>query len=259
MLLQPFAGALIVLHSIAWPVIPALTCVLLVFLIREPLVVLARQAWIWRDPHPETFEARRQLWRLAPTLALAGLFLFLAWPWWIVAAMGAGAVLLTWLAVWMTLQNRQRAAWFQVVSATGLSSSCVVACLAVTGAVPAWCWWWWALHSVHFLASILVVHVRLEARIQSRRGGPVLSPAYLAMRREAVIAQALLLIGAVVLATLWQPFYAAAAVLSGLVHLRDLYSAHMAEAIAMPMMQVGRRALAVSIGFTLLMVAGALL
>ena len=61
MLLQPFVGSLLVLGRIEWAVLPALACVLLVFLIRELLLVLARQAWIWRSERPTVAQARRWL------------------------------------------------------------------------------------------------------------------------------------------------------------------------------------------------------
>jgi hypothetical protein len=258
MLLQPFLGALVVLRAFAFPAIPALVCVLALFMIREPLIVLARQRWVWRQPHAETSHARKRAAVLAAVLALSGTGLLLVWPAWIVAALGFGAAALTVLAVYMTVRNRQRAAWFQALSAAGLSSSCLAATLGVTGGVPEWAWWWWALHAAHFLTGILVVHVRLEARIQARKHGIVFSPAYLALRREAAAIQGSLTVAYSVLFFLGQPFYAAGGLFSAAVHFRDLATAHQPRETSLAMSTVGKRALAVSIFFTLLLIAGAI-
>lgn len=248
MLLQPFFGALLALRGVAWPVWPALACVLLVFLVREPLIVLARQRWIWREPHPETRQARQTVAvEVALLVAAAGALLF-AWPFWWLAALGSAAVLLTALAVYITVRNRQRAVWFQALSAAGLSGSCLAACLAVTGEIPVWCWWWWALHAIHFLTGILVVHVRLETRILAHSGKPTdKNPA-----RHARVAQTASAIAAIGLLFLGHLNYGLAMLFSASVHHFDLATV----ASAMPMMKVGLRALAVSIVFTAVLIAG---
>jgi len=172
--------------------------------------------------------------------------------------LGAGAAALTALAVYMTVKNRQRSLWLQALSAAGLSSSGVATCLAVTGTIPAWAWWWCGLHCAHFLASILVVHARLEARIAARKGAEVLTAGFLALRRQAVAVEIILISTAVWLLISGQIFYAAALLLSEGMHAYDLARLHTASAIAMPMTRVGLRALAVSIAFTGLAIAGAL-
>lgn len=255
MLLEPFLGSWIALKTFAWPVLPALAAVLLMFVIREPLLVLARQRWVWRELKPETAAARRRLaFQLAGLLA-AGASLLAAWPWWIVIVIGAAAGALTAVAVWVTVHNHQRKVWFQALSATGLSSSCIPASLALTGAIPSWCWWWWALHAAHFLAGILVVHLRLEARIQARKSPAGLAPAYRAMRRAAAAVAVALMAAGAALAFFGQPYYALAMLFSGIVHLHGAFSAHTATSVARPMASVGKRALAVSIAFTMLMIA----
>ena len=254
MVLQPFLGALIALRAISWPVLPALAGVLLVFVLREPLVVLARQRWVWRDPHPETRDARKTVLAEFALLAGAAVALAFAWPLAWLAALGAAAAILTALAVHVTIRNRQRAVWFQALSAAGLSGSCLAATLAGTGSIPGWCWWWWALHAVHFLTGILVVHVRLDARIQARRGAP---PDFHS-RRDALIAQSLAAAGALALLATGRYFYGAALAISSLVHFRDLAIAHHPAAIATPMTRVGLRALALSIVFTALLIAAVL-
>ena len=259
MLIQPFVGALIVLHRLAWPVLPALAAVVLVFLVRDPLIVLARQRWVWRDKRPESALALRYLAVEVALLALAGGALALVWPLWILAVLAGAAGALTLLAVYMTVRNRQRAVWLQALSAAGLSSSALAACLAISRTVPVWGWWMWGLHAAHFLGGILVVHARLEARIAAKKATPVLTEAFQRMRNEATSVQALLVFGAVALAATGRFFYAAALAGSGAFHLMDLYSLHTERALAMPLKTVGKRALTVSIVFTLLIVAGSFL
>ena len=61
MLLQPFAAAAVVAAEWTPALGAALGAMLAVFLAREPLLVLARQRWVWREPRPETARARRWL------------------------------------------------------------------------------------------------------------------------------------------------------------------------------------------------------
>ena len=60
MLLQPFIAALLVYHKLTWQVVPALAVVVLVFLVRDPLTVLARQPWPAR-PGRDWFTRVRKL------------------------------------------------------------------------------------------------------------------------------------------------------------------------------------------------------
>lgn len=258
MLLQPFGAALIVYHRLTWQVLPALAAVVLVFLVRDPLIVLARQRWVWRGERPETALGRRYLAIELLLLGVCGALLMTAWPVWMLAALGGAAAALTIVAVSMTIQNRQRAIWLQALSAAGLSSSALAACLAISGAIPVWGWWIWSLHSAHFLAGILVVHARLEARIALRKPGAEMTEAFLRMRREAMIAQVVFAVVATALLFSRLFFYGAALAGSAAFHLVDLYNLHTNRALSLPMKSVGKRALAASIVFTLLVVAGSL-
>ena len=258
MLLQPFLAALLVYHRLTWQVAPALAAAVLVFLVRDPLTVLARQKWVWRGERPETAAARRYLAVESILLALCGATLAIAWPLRILAVLGGAAGALTILAVYMTVHNRQRAVWLQALSAAGLSSSALAACLAISPAVPAWGWWIWALHAAHFLGGILVVHVRLDARIALRKPGAELKAGFLRMRREAALVQVSFAIAAVALLARGFWFYGAALAGSAVFHLLDLYRLHSEQALLLPMKSVGKRALTASIAFTLLVVAGSL-
>jgi len=258
MLLQPFIATLLVYHRLTWQALPALAAVVLVFLARDPLTVLARQKWVWRGERPETGEARRYLAVELIFLALCGGMLLTAWSLRILAALGGAAGALTILAVYMTVRNRQRAVWLQALSAAGLSSSALAACLAVSPAVPAWGWWIWGLHAAHFLGGILVVHVRLEARIGLRKPGSQPTKKFLRMRREAALVQVGFAMIAVALLARGLLFYGGALAGSAVFHLVDLYRLHTLQALSLPMKTVGKRALMASIVFMLLVVAGSL-
>jgi hypothetical protein len=258
MLLQPFIAALLVYHRLTWQVAPTLAAVVLVFLLRDPLTVLARQKWVWRGERPETAVARRYLAVEVILLALCGGMLAIVWPLRVLAALGGAAGALTILAVYMTVHNRQRAIWLQALSATGLSSSALAACLAISPAVPSWGWWIWALHAAHFLGGILVVHVRLEGRVALRKAGAELTAGFLRMRREAALVQASFVIAAVALLARGFWFYGAALAGSAVFHLVDLYRLHSEQALFLPMKSVAKRALTASIIFTLLVVARSL-
>jgi len=252
MLLQPFLGALIVMHKFSWTIAPALASVVLVFLIREPLITLARQKWTWRTTHPETPQARRYVAIELALLAASGAALLLVWPWWILAILGASAATLIAIAVLVTIRNRQRAVWFQALSAAGLGSSALAACLAVSGSVPLWGWWFWALHAAHFLAAILVVHARLDARVAARKN--IAAPS----GRAAFWAQIAFAAAGLALIATRHAWYGSAAIFSAAVHLFDLRTLSTPQALAMPMKTVGVRAMSFSIAFTLLVVAGSL-
>jgi hypothetical protein len=169
MLLQPFAAAAILAGR--WtPALPvALLAALAVFLMREPLLVLARQHWVWRERRPETPRAWRWLAAELAVAAAAGVYLFRTLPPLPLAMLGAAAAGMTLLSVWVALRNRQRAVPFQLAVAASLGANALLAALAATGAVPLWAWLLWALLTLHSAAAIFVVHARLAARTADAR------------------------------------------------------------------------------------------
>ena len=259
MLLQPFFTALIVYHEVTWFLLPALAAVVTVFLVREPLLVLARQRLVWKTPHPEAQDAKRYLAVEVAILVLAGGVLFRVWSPQMLLALGGAAGFLTVLAVFLTLRSRQRAVWFQALSAAGLSSSALAACLAISPVIPDWAWWIAGLHAAHYLGGILVVHTRLEARIAARKPGSAMTRAFHRMRWEAAIVLVLTVAGAVTLLLYGKEFYAAALLCSVIYHGYDLWRLHDLRALLTPFTTVGKRALAASIVFSILLIAGALI
>jgi len=196
MLLIPFFSAAILAREWRWTEVPALVAAVATFAAKDPLVVLARQRWIWKQQRPETEAAKT--WLLGTTLVLAvcGLLLAATWPIWTLAIVGTGAAAFSGVAVMVSVKNRQRSTLFQIASALALSSTSLAACLSATGAIQPWCWSLWALSAMQATAGILVVHARLDARIALRKPTPDQGT----WRRPAMVAAGFLLVAALVAA-----------------------------------------------------------
>ena len=161
LLLTPLSAALIVAGRVNLLTGAVLGAALALFLLREPLLVLARQRWVWREEKPESALARRWVAALGLVLAGFGVALARAWGLPLVAVMAAGAAALTMAAVWMALRNRQRSVWFQTMSCGGLAFTAVAAARSVNEGFPAWSWILWGLCWLQGVAGILVVHTGL--------------------------------------------------------------------------------------------------
>src|SRR5690606_7736680 len=61
LLLQPFVAAVVLARFWDWRLFPALALVVLGFILKDPLVVLARQRWVWRTRNPQSPVAVRWL------------------------------------------------------------------------------------------------------------------------------------------------------------------------------------------------------
>jgi hypothetical protein len=237
LLLQPFVCAAILARRWQWTLLAAAGLALVGFIIREPLVVLARQKWVWREKKPETEAAWRCLaWQIPAALSL---WTLLAWrvPAAPLAWLSGAALAVTAIAVWMTVKNRQRSVSLQVASSIGLGATAPLAALAATGGIPAWAWWLWGLLSVHGACSILVVRARLEAR----------AGAGLTMWRRA--AGALAAAGATALAMTMMGKAGAGAALgfSAAVGFWELAKMRRTEGLTEPLKRVGWRTLGASL------------
>lgn len=194
MLLLPFlAGAFL---RDRWDVtvgVSALT-VLLAFVAREPLTVLARQRWVWRTRRPESVIAKRNLMWQAPALAACGAYLLIHLPHRPLLLLGAGGALLTGAAVWMAVHNRSRSLALQLVSALALACTALLPALSHAEDLAAWFWPLWAMIGIHGSIGVVTVHARLEQRLKSRKKQSFANEA-------AVLGAALL--GLVALAAWW--------------------------------------------------------
>lgn len=237
LLLQPFFAGAILAREWNWLLLPALGLVLFGFLLREPLIVLARQRFVWRAYNPQSAVAARWFLAEAAGAALCLGILLAQRPLAIVAALAGVAALLTLLAVWLTIRNKQRSIWLQLVSTAGLGTTALLAILASTGAIPAWAWPLWAVLTLHGASSILTVHTRLALK-RAPGGKPPLT-AYAAPALSVAVA----------FAAPAPLLFSAAANVWELLRLRN------PRTLQEPLKHVGLRALAVSITHSLLAVA----
>ena len=249
MLGQSFFAGLILAKGVAWLTLPAAAAVLLMFLLREPLIFLGRQSFVWKNPNEDTPAARRLVWVYLLLLIPAGCLLLAGLPWRIVASLGAPAFLLLGASIWLTVKNQQRSIWFQVVSSAGLNASALLAWVSVRPAIEPSILVLWAILSAHATAAVLVVHGHVDMRIAAKKGeaGGIAKPAW--------IAQGCLLLGAVLCVPLGQPAIAAPLVLSATVHLWNLWRMKKPEALSTPLKVIGWRALALAISVAVVSIA----
>jgi hypothetical protein len=252
MLLTPFLCAAILARQVRWLELVALAAIACGFLIKDPLVVLARQRLIWKQKHLETRAARRWLAAELAILVACGILLFVAGPWRSFALLFAGAAAFTVLAVTVNVRNRQRSEWFQVASAVALTSTSLVACLSVTGTIPDWGWLLWLLCALQATAGIFVVHARLDARIALRKPGA----ADTANRRAAFVSEAALLIAAVLFAFARRMWIAAALLIAAIAYFWELRRQKSPRSLQMPMTRVGLQTFTLLVLYDALIVIG---
>ena len=252
MLLLPFLCAAILLRQVRQTEAVALVAVVFAFALKDPLIVLARQRWIWKQPHPETKAARR--WVTVELLVLAACGVLLLWsgPRLAYLLLGLGAAAFTVLAVAINVHNRQRAEWFQSASAAVLTATSLVACLSVLGTIPRWCWLLWLLNALQAAANIFVVHSRLDARIALRKNEAV--PA--ANRRAAMASVAALLLAAALFAMWQRPWIAAALLVAAAGYAFELRRQKDPASLQMPLTRVGMQSLALAILYGSLVIVG---
>jgi hypothetical protein len=252
MLLTPFFAAAILVRDIYWPELVALIAIACAFAIKDPLVVVARQRFVWKQPHPETGAAKRSAVVEFALLAICGIVLLLARDWRPFVPLFAGAGAFTVLAVTLNVKNRQRSEWFQVASAVALSATSLAACLAADGRIPSWGWKLWLLCALQASTGIFVVHARLDARIASKKG----APRPLENRRAAYICEALLVVAAGWFLLQANAWIAAAMLLAATGYAAELIRQRNETSLQMPLKRVGLEALTLSIVYALTVVAG---
>lgn len=252
MLALPFLSATILASGWNAMILPAALAVLGAFCIREPLVVLGRQVFVWRERKLESVTAARFLALNVIVLAAASALLLRYRNWRLLLGLGAAAGALLAAATLLAVFNRQRSVWLQVVSAVGLSASALVAWLAVRPRLEETAWWLWAVHSAYSTAAVLVVHARLDARVALKRPEHSCQAAH--ALRSAYAAQAVLLGigGFCVLRS--QPLLALPLLLAAGSHTIQLWNLRRPDSHTVPLRRVGLRALALSIACSILVV-----
>jgi YwiC-like protein len=252
MLLTPIICAAILAREWRWSELVTLIAAIAALAAKDPMVVLARQRFVWKQRHPETAAAARWLAGWIVILILCGLVLVATWPLTAIIALGLGVCFFSALAVVINLKNRQRSTLFQVVSAAALTSSSLATCLSATGSIARWCWWLWLLTAMQAAAGILVVHARLDARIASRGTAPA-SGVY---RRAAQGALGLLACAAIAAAILGRIWIALALLVAVAGYWYDLRGQRNREALQIPLKKVGQRALVLSSLYAALLIVG---
>ena len=252
MLLTPFFCAAILLRQFSWMELVALVAIGCAFAIKDPLVVMARQRFVWKQEHAETRKARRSAAIEVAILGACGLALVLTRDWrpFMVLFLAAGAF--TALAITVNVRNRQRSEWFQVASAVALTSTSLAACLSARGTIANWCWLLWLLSALQATAGIFVVHARLDARIAARKS----EAADCGSRRAAFVCEIVLLLAAGISVYMRRYWIAAALAIAAAGYLMELRRQNNPASLQIPLKRVGKEALALSIAYSLLVVIG---
>ena len=217
------------------------------FLVREPLAVLFRQRYVWREPRAETQAAKRTLGVFGPLLVLAGAaLLWVVPPAWlgVLALIGAG---LTAAYLSAAVRNRQRSTLLQLAGSFGLTSACALPWLAAGRIADATLGTLALVHAVHSTGGVLTVHARLEA-MQAHRG----KTESRRNRRAAWVWQALQC--AVALLSRG-PLLAVALLIPALVHVIDLLRFRGKVFLRTPLKAVGFRELGLSAAVSALTLA----
>ncbi|MCW5979661.1 MAG: hypothetical protein KIT09_16400 [Bryobacteraceae bacterium] len=252
MLTLPFLSAIILARDVDWLILPAALAVVAAFSVREPLVVLGRQSFVWREPRAESRLALRFLAGNLMILAASGVVLLARRDWRMLSLLGISASVLVGLAVVMTVLNRQRSVSLQLVSAVGLSSSALVAWLSAQPRLEPTAWWVWIVHSAYSAAAVLVVHARLGARVAARQREQ--RHEWVQSFRWALAAQVVLLLGGALHLVCGRFLLALPLALAAAVHLAALMRLRRPVSHTVPFRRIGLRALALSIAFSALVV-----
>jgi hypothetical protein len=252
MLFTPMVCAAILAREWRWTEIAAFAAAFAALAAKDPLVILARQRRVWKQPHPETPVAARWFAGWTLILALSGAVLLWAWPLKATILLGLGVAVFSVLAVMVNVKNRQRSSLFQITSAVALTSSSLATSLSATGTIQPWCWWLWLFLALQATAGILVVHARLDARIALRNAAKATQE----FRRKAQMAVVVLAAAAATAGALRHSLVALALLVAALGFAYDLHSQRDANALQRPLTSVGLRALALSSVFSILLIAG---
>jgi hypothetical protein len=252
MLFTPIVCAAVLSRGWRWSELATLTAAFAALAAKDPMVILARQRFVWKQPHAETEIARRWFAGWTILLALSGIVLLAAWPFTATVSLGLGVGVFSALAIAVNVKNRQRSTLFQIVSAFALTSSSLATSLSATGAVPTWCWALWLLLALQATTGILVVHARLDARIALRSTAPAREN----YRGAAQISLVVLIAVAAGAAAFHRNIVALALVIAAAGYACDLRRQRNAAALQLPLKSVGLQALALSSVYAILLIIG---
>jgi hypothetical protein len=250
MLLFPLVSAMILSGRWRWHLVAAAAAALAVFLLREPLLVMARQRYIWQDVRPETAAAWRSLLVFGALLAASGAWLLALAPLAWLAALGLVAAALTAVSIYAALHNLQRSPLLQIAGSIGLTASALLPYLAAGRVPDEALFLLMGAHMIHGAGSVLVVHARLEAARALRTGSAV-------QGRHVAAASWLVFhaLAAVVVGLAARPWLAVILAVPLAVHAADLARLKEAAFLRTPLRRVGFRELGLSTVFSMLVVA----
>jgi hypothetical protein len=250
MLFTPIVCAAILSRTWRWTELTTLVAAFAALAAKDPMVVLARQRFVWKQWHPETAAAIRWFAGWIILLALSGTVLFVAWPFTATISLSLGVAAFSVLAIAVNVKNRQRSTLFQIASAFALTSSALATSLSASGSIAPWCWGLWLLLALQATAGILVVHARLDARIASRSTAPAREN----YRRAAQISIVVLVSAAAIAVVFHRGFIALALSIAALGYAYDLHRQRNALALQLPLKAVGQQALALSSLYAILLI-----
>ena len=252
MLFTPIVCAAILTRTWHWSELATLTAAFAALAAKDPMVILARQRFVWKQRHEETSAAIHWFFGWMILLAISGIVLLAAWPFKATVSLGLGVGVFSALAIAINVKNRQRSTLFQIVSALALTSSSLATSLSASGQIAPWCWALWLLLALQATAGILAVHARLDARIALRSTAPA-SENY---RRAAQVTLVALIATAAGAIVLHRNIIALALVIAALGYAYDLHRQRNAQALQLPLKSVGLQALALSSIYAILLIIG---
>ena len=253
MLFTPMACVAILARTWHWVELATAVAAFAAMSVKDPVVLLLRERFVWKRAHADGPAARKWATIWSVLLVASGIVLLMTWPLVAVVAMAGSLGAFSGLAVWVNVKNKQRSTLFQILSAAALTSSSLAMSLSAKGAIADWCWWLWGLLGAQAATGILVVHARLDAKIALK--GKVADDGK--FRRAAMVAIAVLVCGAFyMLFSAHRPWLAVALMFAALVYSNDLRAQLNPENLEMPLMRVGRRALAMSSLYAVLLIVG---
>lgn len=253
MLLFPLVSAMILTRGREWSLAAAGGAALAVFLLREPLLVMARQRYLWREVRPETAAARRSLLVFGGLLTASGAWLALVAPLPWLIGLGLAAAALTAVPVYGALRNLQRSPLLQIAGAVGLTASALLPNLAAGLPPDRVLLLLMGAHVVHSAGSVLVVHARLEAARALKTNTPAHgrhTAAAIWLGLHALASAALVLAG--------EPRLGLILALPLAMHAADLSRLKNPQFLRTPLRRVGFRELGLSTVFAALLVAALL-
>jgi len=252
MLFTPIVCAAILSRGWRWSELATLTAAFAALAAKDPMVILARQRFVWKQWHDETSAAIRWLSGWTILLAISGIVLLFAWPFTATVSLGLGVGVFSALAIAINVKNRQRSTLFQIVSAVALTSSSLATSLSANGTIAPWCWGLWLLLALQATAGILVVHARLDARIALRSTAPGREN----YRRAAQVSLLALVFAAAGAIAVHRSIIAIALVIAAIGYAYDLNRQRNAESLQLPLKSVGQQALALSSIYAILLIIG---